>query len=386
MLSKSEISFSSYPYVQQAVSQPCNLSLTPSLNATSAVVFCTTSSVRQQVTPSSGAANTHFVNTAVTFPGNVDSPMAFYTDSACLDQGESWLNQVGLTCSLSPADQLFITSPVTTTCNQPMQQALASPLLSVEQESLLYSQGSLHLDTGALTPIMPRCYGSPASSNNNSSESSFEVVSSTTSPAQQLTSFASPSSSSSLVPLISPQGSAAAGEAPSAGLCKERTSGSNRPKRPRGRYKHVPHKDKPRPVVAKRNARERRRVQTVNGAFTLLRKHIPYEPKHRRLSKVKTLRIAISYISQLRQLLHPSSNDDSLISQQQQVQCNQWTLADYDEDACLASSTSAASSLQSDGVARSQEYCTLVSGSTPSSYYSCRMLPASLTHCMNDYH
>lgn len=42
-------------------------------------------------------------------------------------------------------------------------------------------------------------------------------------------------------------------------------------------YKHVPHKDKPPQVVAKRNARERRRVQAVNGAFVKLRKAIPLE-------------------------------------------------------------------------------------------------------------
>lgn len=40
-------------------------------------------------------------------------------------------------------------------------------------------------------------------------------------------------------------------------------------------YKHVPHKDKPPQAVAKRNARERRRVQAVNSAFLRLRKAVP---------------------------------------------------------------------------------------------------------------
>lgn len=57
-------------------------------------------------------------------------------------------------------------------------------------------------------------------------------------------------------------------------------------------------------VVAKRNARERRRVQAVNGAFSKLRKHIPYENRNKRLSKVKTLKIAIEYIHCLQDLLH----------------------------------------------------------------------------------
>lgn len=43
------------------------------------------------------------------------------------------------------------------------------------------------------------------------------------------------------------------------------------------KYIHVPHKDKPPQVVAKRNARERRRVQAVNSAFTRLRKAVPLE-------------------------------------------------------------------------------------------------------------
>lgn len=40
-------------------------------------------------------------------------------------------------------------------------------------------------------------------------------------------------------------------------------------------YRHVPHKDKPPQVVARRNARERRRVQAVNTAFVRLRKAVP---------------------------------------------------------------------------------------------------------------
>lgn len=43
------------------------------------------------------------------------------------------------------------------------------------------------------------------------------------------------------------------------------------------KYIHVPHREKPPQVVAKRNARERRRVQAVNGAFLRLRKAVPIE-------------------------------------------------------------------------------------------------------------
>lgn len=40
---------------------------------------------------------------------------------------------------------------------------------------------------------------------------------------------------------------------------------------------HVPHIDKPPQAVAKRNARERRRVHAVNMAFVRLRKMIPIQ-------------------------------------------------------------------------------------------------------------
>jgi hypothetical protein len=42
-------------------------------------------------------------------------------------------------------------------------------------------------------------------------------------------------------------------------------------------YKHVPHRDKPPQLVARRNARERRRVQAVNSAFSRLRKVVPID-------------------------------------------------------------------------------------------------------------
>ena len=44
-------------------------------------------------------------------------------------------------------------------------------------------------------------------------------------------------------------------------------------------YKHVPHSAKPPQVVAKRNARERKRVHAVNQAFVRLRKVLPFENK-----------------------------------------------------------------------------------------------------------
>ncbi|KAK6169963.1 hypothetical protein SNE40_018473 [Patella caerulea] len=75
-------------------------------------------------------------------------------------------------------------------------------------------------------------------------------------------------------------------------------------------YRHIPHSQKPPHLVAKRNARERRRVQAVNSAFSRLRKHVPYEPRHKRLSKVKTLQFAIDYIHNLQDLI--SDHDEKV--------------------------------------------------------------------------
>lgn len=49
----------------------------------------------------------------------------------------------------------------------------------------------------------------------------------------------------------------------------------------------------------KANKKERRRTQSINHAFCELRKHIPDVPCDTKLSKIKTLRLAISYISHL---------------------------------------------------------------------------------------
>ena len=97
-------------------------------------------------------------------------------------------------------------------------------------------------------------------------------------------------------PFGSPPGSVAGYDASSDGS-KVKKAGK------RSTYKHIPHRDKPPHLVQRRNARERRRVQAVNNAFVRPRRHIPHENKNKRLSKVKTLRIAIDYISQLQQMI-----------------------------------------------------------------------------------
>ncbi|NXX68583.1 ASCL4 protein, partial [Spizella passerina] len=68
--------------------------------------------------------------------------------------------------------------------------------------------------------------------------------------------------------------------------------------------------------IRKRNERERQRVRCVNEGYTRLREHLPKEFADKRLSKVETLRAAISYIKHLQSLLdcHPlgSSSKETL--------------------------------------------------------------------------
>ncbi|XP_070383380.1 achaete-scute complex protein T4-like [Dermacentor albipictus] len=74
--------------------------------------------------------------------------------------------------------------------------------------------------------------------------------------------------------------------------------------------KPVPsHREKPPHLVARRNARERRRVQAVNNAFCRLRKCVPVENRAKRLSKVKTLHKAIEYIYALQDLLDQADEE-----------------------------------------------------------------------------
>ena len=59
--------------------------------------------------------------------------------------------------------------------------------------------------------------------------------------------------------------------------------------------------------MARRNARERNRVKGVNDGFGFLKKHVPHMKS--KSSKVETLRGAIEYIKNLRNLLGEDIED-----------------------------------------------------------------------------
>ncbi|NXL94619.1 HAND2 protein, partial [Alectura lathami] len=65
----------------------------------------------------------------------------------------------------------------------------------------------------------------------------------------------------------------------------------------------------PRPVKRRgtANRKERRRTQSINSAFAELRECIPNVPADTKLSKIKTLRLATSYIAYLMEVLAKDS-------------------------------------------------------------------------------
>lgn len=101
---------------------------------------------------------------------------------------------------------------------------------------------------------------------------------------------------------------------------------ASRKQKKKSTYKHIPHREKPAHLVEKRNARERRRVEAVNGAFLRLRRAVPLDNKRgKRVSKVKILTRAIDYILNMKdaidkhdgvssQYVYDDRNDDQLFA------------------------------------------------------------------------
>lgn len=58
-----------------------------------------------------------------------------------------------------------------------------------------------------------------------------------------------------------------------------------------------------RPIRCSANVRERKRMMSINSGFEELRLHVPTFPYEKRLSKIDTLRLAISYIALLKDML-----------------------------------------------------------------------------------
>eukprot|EP00096_Caligus_rogercresseyi_P002490 TRINITY_DN14642_c0_g1_i1.p1 TRINITY_DN14642_c0_g1~~TRINITY_DN14642_c0_g1_i1.p1 ORF type:complete len:253 (+),score=85.80 TRINITY_DN14642_c0_g1_i1:45-761(+) len=67
------------------------------------------------------------------------------------------------------------------------------------------------------------------------------------------------------------------------------------------------------PLLPGSNKKERRRTQSINNAFASLRDCIPNVPCDTKLSKIKTLRLATSYIDYLINILNSENSDKILL-------------------------------------------------------------------------
>ena len=70
-------------------------------------------------------------------------------------------------------------------------------------------------------------------------------------------------------------------------------------------------KAKPRAATSRK---ERRRTQNINAAFDDLRKHIPNVPSDTKLSKIKTLKLAMSYIHHLENQLEDEAQGQEIVT------------------------------------------------------------------------
>ena len=76
------------------------------------------------------------------------------------------------------------------------------------------------------------------------------------------------------------------------------------------------------------NVRERRRMCNLNTAFDRLRRRVPAFPHEKRLSRIQTLRLAITYISFMTELI--AGQDIHTLMDQQQTTCQD--ILDLDND------------------------------------------------------
>ncbi|XP_078481341.1 transcription factor protein [Ciona intestinalis] len=83
--------------------------------------------------------------------------------------------------------------------------------------------------------------------------------------------------------------------------------------------------------VARRNARERRRIKNVNSAFDELRQHVPNGERNRKkISKVDTLQSAIEYIKALEELVRNRKSKSDVINKENATTSNAVTSQDDD--------------------------------------------------------
>ena len=83
--------------------------------------------------------------------------------------------------------------------------------------------------------------------------------------------------------------------------------------------RHIPHSELPPEIVEKRNERERLRVTAVNGEFRRLQRLLPtIAHRTRRVSKERILRLAVTYIQNLRLMIDAADGETSALTRSHQ--------------------------------------------------------------------
>lgn len=67
-------------------------------------------------------------------------------------------------------------------------------------------------------------------------------------------------------------------------------------------------------VINITDSREKKRLSNINGAFERLKEVIPTFPFEKRLTKIETLKLAISYIGMLRDIMKSNQTPDDFIA------------------------------------------------------------------------
>ena len=118
---------------------------------------------------------------------------------------------------------------------------------------------------------------------------------------------------------------------------KRETAKSNKTKekrlhKARGvKKRHVPHALQPVHKVHHRNARERTRIHAVNDEFARLRSLLPYEKKTR-VPKEDIIRLAVTYIQNLQDMIHSHDANGSQCNHHQDTDENHSYTHDGEED------------------------------------------------------
>ena len=162
--------------------------------------------------------------------------------------------------------------------------------------------------------------------------------------------------------------------------CSDRTTTMKR----RSTYKHIPHSEKPTHLVEKRNARERKRVMAVNDAFLALRKHVPCGNRTKRISKVKTLKIAIDYIYHLQDLIEEHDTKLSTDYTTSRISDNVYPQTCYNSESVAPDSQQFCKDLLSTGEVSSPVLVPSPTSSTDGLFYDNNCFPQNYTVPQNN--